>query len=123
MIESVICIRDLLELCGSDQDFVKEIIGLTREELREDLVCLKQAFTSKNFKELKNISHKIKGEAANMMARNLREKSESVETNSNKGSCSETEYNTLVSSIEEFLRCTRGYQECNFHDFVDPIKT
>jgi len=89
----------------------------------DSLVCLKQAFTSKNFKELKNISHKIKGEAANMMARNLREKSESVETNSNKGSCSETEYNTLVSSIEEFLRCTRGYQECNFHDFVDPIKT
>ena len=114
MMESVISINDLLELCGDDQGFVKEIIGLTRDELKEDIIELKKFFTTKNFVELRNISHKIKGQAANMMAEKMRKKAESVEANSKKGSCSETEYITLVSSIEEFLQCTQGYQEYIF---------
>lgn len=54
------------ERTGGDEDFLKELLSLYEEEFRTRLPELKAAWKTRNFKEIKEISHSLKGASANL---------------------------------------------------------
>ncbi|CAM9094810.1 unnamed protein product [Ectocarpus sp. 12 AP-2014] len=105
--ERVISIKEAAELCDNDDEFLKELIGLMREDLKCCLELLPKAFADNNPVQTKEVAHRIKGQAANLAAKDLFEKSRKVEDAAKTGMCTKSEYLLLILSIQEFLRCTR----------------
>lgn len=102
--EKVVDIGKLIELCDGDTDFMKEIVATMREDLLERLGLLETSFSKKDYIELKNVSHRIKGQALTLMARNLSDTSSAVELSAMNKACSEEEYKALVSCAKDFGR-------------------
>ena len=99
--------HEAVQICDGDEEFFKELIGLMHEDLRECLDVLPQALGNNDSKQMREVAHRIKGQAANMAAKDLWKKSKTVEDSSKLGFCTRNEYLQLVLSIKEFLRCTR----------------
>ena len=97
--ENIFCVKKAIEQCDNDEEFMHEMVGLFRDDLQECIELLTSAFKENNFKELKELSHRIKGQAATLAANDLFEKSKSLEQEV----FSETKYNDLMKSIKEFL--------------------
>lgn len=105
--EKVISVHEAMKICDDDKEFFKELVGLMREDLKECLDILPQALSNNDSKQMREVAHRIKGQAANMAANDLCKKSKTVEDSSKLGFCTKNEYLQLVLSIKEFLRCTR----------------
>jgi len=54
------------ERTGGDEDFLKELLSLYEEEFKAKLPELKTAWQARNFKEIKELSHSLKGASANL---------------------------------------------------------
>ena len=96
-----------METCDNDEEFFQEMIVTMREDLVECLDLLAQAFDQKNSTQMREVAHRVKGQAANMAAKDLWAKSKKVEDGAKIGSYTKTEYLQLILSIKEFLRCTQ----------------
>lgn len=106
--ENVIVVKEAMEICDNDEEFLKEMVVLVREDLESScLNLLAKAFTDNNPVQTREVAHRIKGQAANLAAKDLREKSGKVEDAAKAGTCTKTEYLQLILSIKEFIRCTR----------------
>ncbi|CAN0533183.1 unnamed protein product, partial [Ectocarpus sp. 12 AP-2014] len=55
----------------------------------------------------REVAHRVKGQAANMAAKDLMLKSKKVEDAAKIGFCTKTEYLRLVLSMKEFVRHTK----------------
>lgn len=105
--EKVISIKEAMEICDNDQDFFQELLGIMREDVEECLDLLSKAFVDNDPQHTREIAHRVKGQAANMAAKDLWEKSKKVEDAAKIGFCTRNEYLYLILSMKEFLRCTR----------------
>lgn len=104
----VICITEAMEICDNDEEFFQEMVELMREDLASCLNLLARAFQGNDATQTREVAHRVKGQAANMAAKDLWEKSKKVEDAAKLGFCTRTEYLHLVLSIKEFVRCTRN---------------
>lgn len=105
--EKVIVVKEAMEICDNDEEFLKEMVVLVREDLECCLELLPKAFSRNDPTQTREVAHRIKGQAANLAAKDLREKSGKVEDAAKAGTCTKTEYLQLILSIKEFIRCTR----------------
>lgn len=105
--DKVISIEEAMEICDNDEEFMKEMIGLMREDVDVCSQLLPKAFTGNDPIQTREVAHRIKGQAANMAAKDLWKKSKKVEDAAKAGMCTRSEYLLLILSIKEFLRCTR----------------
>ena len=105
--EKVISIKDAMELCDDDEEFMEEMVCLVRDDLKLCINLLAKAFMDNNPKETREVSHRIKGQAANLAANDLWDKSKKVEDAAKLGFCTKMEYLHLIISIKTFVRHTR----------------
>jgi len=104
--EKVITIPEAMTMCDNDQEFMNEIVALMREDIAECSNLLANAYSTNDPHAMREVAHRVKGQAANMAAKDLLDKSRRVE-DASKGRClTKTEYLQLMSTIQEFLRCT-----------------
>lgn len=101
------CVREAMEMCDDDEEFMKEMVGLMRDDLSLCLGLLAKGFIENNPIKTREVAHRVKGQAANMAAKDLIGKSKKVEDAAKLGFCTKTEYLRLILSIKEFIRCTR----------------
>ena len=57
---------------------------------------------------LRNVAHRVKGEAATIAAKSLKEAAKRVEDSANEGYITKLEYLGLILSIQEFIKHTRN---------------
>lgn len=105
--ENVLCMKETLAMCDNDEEFVKEMVGLMRDDIIECLSLLAEAFDDNNPSQTREVAHRVKGQAANMAAKDLMLKSKKVEDAAKIGFCTKMEYLSLVLSMKEFVRCTK----------------
>lgn len=101
---------EAMKMCDDDEEFFEELVGLMHQDIKECLDILPQALSDNDSKQMREVAHRIKGQAANMGAKDLCEKSKTVEDSSKLGFCTKNEYLQLMLSMKEFLRCTRDSQ-------------
>ena len=106
--EEVISIKEALEICDNDVEFFEELLGIMREDVEKCLNLLPKAFIDNDPQKTREISHRIKGQAANMAAKDLWEKSKKVEDAAKLGFCTRTEYLCLILCMKKFIRYTRN---------------
>ena len=58
--------KQALERLGGDEEFLNELLEELVTQVDESLVSLKQAIVSKDYQNLKNLSHSLKGASANL---------------------------------------------------------
>ena len=100
-------VKEALEMCDDDEEFMKEMVVLMRDDIVSCENFLAQAFMENDPTRTREVSHRVKGQAANMAAKELWEKSSKVEDAAKLGFCTKTEYLQLILSMKEFVRCTR----------------
>ena len=105
--ENVLCTKETLAMCDNDEEFMKEMVALMRDDVVECLSLLAEAFDNNNPSQTREVAHRVKGQAANMGAKDLMVKSKKVEDAAKTGFCTKTEYLSLVLSMKEFVRCTK----------------
>lgn len=105
--ESVLCVKEEMEICDNDEEFMKEMVGLMRDDVVACMDLLANAFNGNNPTQTADVAHRVKGQAANMAAKDLFAKSKKVEDAAKVGFCTKTEYLHLILSMKEFMRCTR----------------
>ena len=106
--EKVISVEECMEMCGYDVEFMKEIIALTREDMIECSHIVSNTYTCNDMIGLKNVAHRIKGEASMIAAKSLTESAKNVEYSSNEGFITKLEYLCLILNIKEFIKHTRN---------------
>lgn len=105
--EKVISMGEAMEICGDDEEFFEELVQLMREDLVECADLLANAYNTNDPIKTREVAHRVKGQAANMAAKDLWQKSKKVEDAAKNGFCTKNEYLRLILSIKEFQRCTR----------------
>ena len=111
--ECVLVVTEAMERCGNDEEFLMEMISLFRDDLLECTHLLGVAYRNKKSIQLREISHRIKGQAAMLAATDLCEKAEVVEHASKTCTLVEHEYKQLLVSIDEFLLKTSDIKDIN----------
>ena len=81
--EKVISVKECMEMCDSDVEFMKEMIVLTREDLIECSHIVSNAYNCNDTMGLRNVAHRVKGEAATIAAKSLTEAAKRVEDSAN----------------------------------------
>lgn len=103
--ENVISVAAAMEMCDDDEDFLKEMI----EIMRDDIFACEDLFRQKDTTHIKEVSHRVKGQAACLGAKDLWEKSKKLEDAAKDICVTRTEYLQLMLSMKEFVRCTRNH--------------
>lgn len=76
---SPIDLEDALERAGGDMEFLKELMGLYRDDFILKTDELKQALAESDFGAVRNIGHYLKGSSANLSLVSLRESASDLE--------------------------------------------
>ena len=105
--ENVISVKECMEMFDSDVEFMKEMIVLMREDMVECSAIVSKTYNDNDTMGLKNMAHRIKGQAAMVSANSLRDAAKKVENSANAGGVTTLEYLGLVLKIKEFIRNTR----------------
>lgn len=105
--ETVICIKEATELCDDDEEFMKEMVRVMRGDIISCENLLAKAFMENNPVQVREVAHRVKGQAAMLAAKDLREKSKTVEDAAKVVACTKMEYLLLMLSMKDFVRCTR----------------
>jgi|Deesub1362B_J571_1020462.scaffolds.fasta_scaffold00001_400 HPt (histidine-containing phosphotransfer) domain-containing protein len=63
---SLFDLNSALERTGGDEAFLRELLVLYNDEFKTKLPELKSAWKAKNYQEIKEISHSLKGASANL---------------------------------------------------------
>lgn len=106
-IDRVIAVNEAMEICEDDQEFFEELVQLMREDMVECADLLANAYNTNDPLKTREVAHRVKGQAANMAAKDLWQKSKVVEDAAKNGFCTKNEYLLLILSIKEFIRCTK----------------
>lgn len=106
--EKVISVKECMEMCDSDVEFMKEMIVLTREDMIECSHIVSNAYNNNDTIGLRNVAHRIKGVASTISAKALTETAKRVEDSANEGYVTKLEYLGLILSIQEFIKHTRN---------------
>ncbi|AAK14531.1 unnamed protein product [Ectocarpus sp. 4 AP-2014] len=105
--EKVLCVKGALEMCDNDEEFLKEMVGLMRDDIMKCLSLLAEAFDDNDSSRTREVAHRVKGQAAMLAAKDLLLQSKKVEDAAKIGFCTKTEYLSLVLNMKEFVRCTK----------------
>lgn len=105
--ENVISIKECMERFDSDAEFMNEMIVLMREDVIECSHVVSKAYGENDTVGLRNVAHRIKGQAATISANPLMKASKRVEDSANAGFVTKLEYLGLVMRIQEFIRNTK----------------
>lgn len=105
--ENVLCVKEAAEMCDNDEEFMKEMVGVMRDDIAECLSLLADAFDDNNSNQTMAVAHRVRGQAANMAAKDLMLRSKTVEDAAKIGFCTKTEYLNLILSMKQFVRCTK----------------
>ena len=73
MDEQVLDLKEFLERVQDDKELLLELLDIYVEDFRAKRKLFEDAAAQKNFDELKNISHSLKGASGNISAKILRE--------------------------------------------------
>ncbi|MBC7363033.1 MAG: Hpt domain-containing protein [Candidatus Aminicenantes bacterium] len=65
--------QEVLERIGGDEDFLKELIDIYKQEFAEKAELLAKAIEEKNFQVIREAGHSLKGASANLSLPALRE--------------------------------------------------
>lgn len=65
--------KEVLERIGGDEDFLKELIEIYKQEFAEKTDELTRAIEEKNFQVIREAGHSLKGASANLSLMALRE--------------------------------------------------
>lgn len=101
--KEVMNITKAIEQCDNDEEFMREMVELFREDLQECIDLLDKAFHENDLTQLKELSHRIKGQAATLAAEDLLKISRSIEHASSCGDVRKDDYVKLVDAINVFL--------------------
>jgi len=71
--------KEVLERIGGDEDFLKELIEIYKQEFAEKMELLSGAIEEKNFPVIREAGHSLKGASANLSLPALREASWEME--------------------------------------------
>ncbi|CAM9204439.1 unnamed protein product [Pylaiella littoralis] len=104
--DKVISIPEAMAMCDNDDDFFEELVEVMREDVLECSTLVASAYANNDPDALRQVAHRVKGQAASMAAKALRDASRKVEDASKNGSCTKTEYLQLMSAAQDFLRHT-----------------
>jgi len=106
-IEDVISVTECMNMCDNDEEFMRELLDVMRDDLLECLDLLANAFADSDREQMRNVAHRIKGQSANMAAKPLHEIAKKVEDAAKTGNVTKTEYLCLIQTIKEFHECTK----------------
>ena len=107
-LSNVIYVKEAMEMCDNDEEFMREMVGVMREDMASCQNLLAKAFMDNNPVKTREVAHRVKGQAAMLAAKDLAETSTKVEDAAKSGFCTKTEYLLLMLSMKEFVRCTRN---------------
>ncbi|MEA2004663.1 MAG: Hpt domain-containing protein [Acidobacteriota bacterium] len=102
-------IPSALERAGGDYSFLKELIDLYIEEFSTKLNQLKKAIAQKNFLEIQEIGHSLKGSSGNLSLSSLQEASYEVEKAGKEKDITKSEESTLL--LENEFKRLKGFLE------------
>lgn len=105
--QNVICIKEAMETCDNDDEFMRQMVAVMRDDMVSCENLLAKAFMDNNPVTTREVAHRVKGQAASLAAKALTETSTKVENAAKAGFCTKTEYLLLMLSMKEFVRCTR----------------
>ena len=109
--ECVLVVTEAIERCDNDEEFLMEMVSLFRDDLVECKPLLAVAYQDRNLGTLQEISHRIKGQASMLAAKDLYKKAQVVEHASKTCTLVEHEFNQLKTSIDEFLLKTSDIEK------------
>ena len=66
MSENLIDYQEALERLGGDEEFLKELLHELVDQFDQNFDEIKHAISSKNYDELRSLSHSLKGASANL---------------------------------------------------------
>jgi len=102
-------IPSALERTGGDYSFLKELIDLYIEEFSINLNQLKKAIAQKNFPEIQEIGHSLKGSSGNLSLSSLQKVSYEVEKAGKEKDITKSEESTLL--LENEFKRLKGFLE------------
>ena len=105
MLSDVIDVEGALEMCG-DMEFLEEMVELFNEDLIKCIPLLQEAHSNRDTQSIQKISHRIKGQALSLSCTKLTNGCSTLEINSSSGVYTDGEYNTVMNSIHEFIKCS-----------------
>ncbi len=71
MNDSAIDIKELLARVEDDKDLILELLDIFREDFEEKRAALRQAVQAKNFEQVNNVAHSLKGSSGNISAKTM----------------------------------------------------
>ena len=71
MAEKLIDFEEALERLGGDEDFLNELLHELLEQLDQNFEEIRRAINSKNYEDLKSLSHSLKGASANLNVKRM----------------------------------------------------
>ncbi|CAN0330627.1 unnamed protein product [Ectocarpus sp. 12 AP-2014] len=99
--ENVICVAEAMERCGNDEQFMIEMVGIMRDDLLKCLNLLADAYNGLDTnKTIRDVSHRVKGQAANMAAKPLWDQSRKLETAPKANCVTRSDYIGLILRIK-----------------------
>lgn len=98
--------KKAIEQCDNDEEFMLEMLDLFREDLQDCINLLNEAFQKSDYTQLKELSHRIKGQAATLAANDILEISTSVELASGANNVLEKDFLKFLNTIQVFLNKT-----------------
>lgn len=107
--ENVISIEESLEMFGGDTEFMNEIIAIMREDIIKCLSILTKAYSENDTSGVRDVSHRIKGQAASIVAKPLFKISKTVENSGKAGYITKLEYLQLILALKDFIVHTTKY--------------
>ena len=105
-IQEVISVSECMKMCDNDEEFMNELVAIMRDDLLECLDLLANAFADKDREQMRELAHRVKGQAANLAAKPLFEIAKKVENAAKTGNVTKNEYLFFIQKIKEFNRCT-----------------
>lgn len=91
----------------SDVEFMNEMIVLMREDMIECSRILSKTYEEHDTVGLKNVAHRIKGQAAQLVAIPLKKEASRIEDSARAGFVTKLEYLCLVMRLQEFIKHTK----------------
>ena len=79
MDKSILDIKDVLERVQDDWELLMELLDIFSEDYTEKREVLNELIQEKNFEEVRNIAHSIKGAAGNISAKSIHATCEKIE--------------------------------------------
>lgn len=107
MLSDVVSVDKALNVCG-DMGFLLELVNDFLEDLGECKQLLGVAHVEKDILSVKNLSHRIKGQALTLSCKDLSDKSSRLEDSAGRGTYTDAEYDDLLTSIDHFVKCVES---------------